>query len=162
MRNGLWLAALCVLSAALSAAGGDRPSGHQAGEATPTLIPFSWTEIKAPAFLMECKNTSDQPRRRSAYMPIAHRLDGQVVEPSGWGGSVSGDQPVLPGGIYRVVIVLNPPGSLGGASVGLDMSRLDIPNVSLTSGRHTIAFRCYGAWSEEIPFFLYRRPSESR
>ena len=66
--------------------------------AAPTLVPFYSTEITVPAFLLQCRNATQQPRRVMEYvLDTAFRLDGQVSEP-GSGDDISNLSPIPPGG----------------------------------------------------------------
>jgi hypothetical protein len=139
----------CAVAAALAIL-------HSEGPA-PIMTPFYSAEIEGPAFLLECQNSTQQPRAVWDYLyDHAWRLDGVLVDPGGVGGSIGNASPIAPNGMFRSVMVLHPSGPFSSSTRGLgpEMYGRDI-HATLTPGRHTVAFRCAGAWSQDVEFYWF-------
>ena len=107
-------------------------------------------EEKAPAFLLECWNTTQGPIRP---MPtVVLRIDGQMQS---MGYATTGPRPplVAPGGSWKEIAVLHVSRSATARSPTLGaIIRRDI-SIELTLGRHTVEFQCGGIWSDETAFY---------
>jgi hypothetical protein len=110
---------------------------------------------QGPAFMLECLNTSAAAIRAPELIrEIALRVDGKLYEHTGGlSGSFLGGIPVFePGQSWRVMLGLRQ-GSAGTKSSDFG-AVLRIPwLLPLEAGRHTIAVRCAGNWSEETEFY---------
>ena len=122
-----------------------------------TLPPAVFTETTAyPGFIVECRNTTTQPV--SPLRPIgALRLDGVVIAPTGFIGSLLGGVPpdVPPGGSFNHRVILHPDTITRTSSVGLEdtgAKRQTDWAVPLSKGRHSVAFQCLGTWTKEVSF----------
>jgi len=114
---------------------------------------FSSTRL-APAFMIECPNTSAAPLS-AVDLKVAFKIDGKEAGGSGGGGSVGGGQ-LQPGQSWKIKLELYQ-GSSGPSDPDLG-ARLSITYpYTLTAGRHVIAFRCAGNWTEEIEFYWNRK-----
>jgi hypothetical protein len=127
-------------------------SQSQGSSPKPQITPL-FLEEKAPAFLLECINTTQSPSRP---MPtIDMRIDGQVLPNGGYG--TTGPQPPLiaPGGSWKEIVVLHASHSATARSPTLGaIIRRDV-HIALkwTPGRHTVEFQCGGTWSNETAFY---------
>ncbi len=114
----------------------------------------------APAFLVDCRNTTNAgissedgawPQTRSGI-----RIDGAVLDEQTQ-VSMGVTSVVLPGGTWRELIELRQPtprapsGSGSATSWGVIMRMHMV--VPLSSGRHAIAVRCLGVWSAYLAFY---------
>jgi len=107
-----------------------------------------------PAFIVECRNTTDGPI--SPVNPIdALRLDGATIRSQGTVGSLLGGYPpdVAPGKRWNYMIVLHPGTVTRTSNVGLKpgMFKTDW-GVPMEKGSHTVAFQCAGEWTAETSF----------
>ena len=127
---------------------------------TPTLAPMfmSRSVDRGPAFFAECRNTTDFPVSSGSQVWVltrsAVRIDGAVLdEPPGGRIGVGLTTNIPPGGMWRGIIELRQ--SIGGTSwqvvIGAN-TRMPIV-VPLNTGRHTIAVRCSGVWSNDVAFY---------
>lgn len=122
----------------------------QGGIEKPQVIP-AFIEEKAPAFLLECRNTTG-----GAIRPIPQdllRIDGEVRSTGGYATTGPEAPLIAPGGSWSEVVVLHTStsGTTRSPSFGA-IRRRDIV-VELTTGRHTIEFQCGGRWSGESAFY---------
>lgn len=110
------------------------------------------TSQHEPTFMFDCRNTSAAPIRPMG-LRIATKLDGNVIESRGGGGSV-GPEPLGPAQSWKVMIVLRQKDSTNGAGQNhLGERRQVLVSLPMTIGLHRLAFRCAGNWSEEIEFY---------
>jgi len=100
-----------------------------------------------PAFRVECRNETSKPIERFNVVS-ALRFDGTLLEP-GFVGSFLGGMPapVPAGATWSEIVALAPTATAGS---GLTVRAF---HVSLLAGRHTVAFRCAGSWSEDVAFY---------
>ena len=99
-----------------------------------------------PTFRVECRNDTDHPIER-VNLITALQFDGRLLKRGSVGDSLGGPPAAAPpGSNWSEVIVLTPPTRLG---YGLSDPALQVP---LRPGRHAVAFRCAGVWSEDIQF----------
>ena len=128
-------------------------------QSLPTVTPmFMSRGVDAgPAFLIECRNTTNAPVSSSsltwAFSRNAVRVDGTVLEESGGriGPGLSTD--IQPGEMWRGIIELSQSGSGQSREVALGANVRAPLIVPLSAGRHTIAVRCSGAWSDDLAFY---------
>jgi hypothetical protein len=100
-----------------------------------------------PAFRVECRNETSQPVER-ANVVSALRYDGTLLEPGLVGSFLGGvPAPVPAGATWSEIVALAPTVPHGS---GLTVRTF---RVSLQPGRHTVAFRCAGLWSEDVAFY---------
>jgi hypothetical protein len=100
-----------------------------------------------PAFRVECRNETSQPVER-ANVVSALRFDGTLLEPGLVGSFLGGvPAPVPAGATWSEIVALAPTATSGS---GLTVRAFRVP---LQPGRHTVAFRCAGLWSEDVAFY---------
>lgn len=125
------------------------------------IVPFINRIDDGPAFFVECRNTSQVAVSSSSReWPLgAVRIDEVIVnEPEGVVGPGL-TRTVEPGDLWRGIVAFRQsassyfPAPKFGAMVRFP--RL----LKLTSGRHTIAVRCQGVWSNEIEFYWDDEPN---
>ena len=109
-----------------------------------------------PGFVIECRNSTDQPITRIENSITALRLDGEIIQSRGSIGSVLGGLPpdVPPGQKWNYVVVLHPDKVVRTSSgMGLEPGTLKTDwAVPLKKGRHTVAFQCAGDWTADASF----------
>lgn len=112
----------------------------------------------APAFLVECRNTTSEPvssgSARWPHTESAIRVDGNVLqEPPGGriGQGLAMDIP--PGSMWRGIIELRQSPSGRGWAVALGAHTRLFINVPLSAGRHTMSVKCADVWSDEVAFY---------
>jgi hypothetical protein len=126
----------------------------------PTLAPMFMSRgvDVGPAFLVECRNTTNRAVSSGSETWVltrsAVRIDGRVLdEPPGgrFGPGLTMD--IQPGGPWRGIIELRQ--STGGTSweVALGANTRVPLVVPLNAGRHTISVRCSGVWSDDTAFY---------
>ncbi len=129
-------------------------------DSTPTLAPMFMSRgvDGGPAFLVECRNTTNLAVSSGSQVWVltrsAVRIDGAVLdEPPGGriGPGLTTD--IQPGGMWRGIVELRQ--STGGTSWQVALganTRMPIV-VPLNAGLHTIAVRCSGVWSGDVAFY---------
>ena len=128
---------------------------HAQPEDKPRLVPlFSYVE-RGPAFMLECENTSSIAVRAGDLLGrLGYRVDG--VEPKtigGFAGSFLGGEPRLqPMESWRIMVALRQE-SHGTSSSDFGARFQLLWTFPLTPGRHTLAIRCLGNWSDELEFY---------
>jgi hypothetical protein len=125
----------------------------QSGVSKPQVTP-AFLEERAPAFILECTNTTGTPIRPGRTGDMM-RIDGQVRCCNGYATSGPQSPLIAPGGSWKELIVLHAGHSATarGPSLGA-MIRSDATiDIELTPGRHTVEFQCGGAWSDENAFY---------
>jgi len=100
-----------------------------------------------PAFRVECRNETSQPVER-ANVVSALRFDGTLLEPGFVGSFLGGPPAPVPAGATWSETVALAPAATHGSGLTVRAFR-----VSLQPGRHTVAFRCAGLWSEDVAFY---------
>jgi hypothetical protein len=123
----------------------------QGGTAKPQVTPVFFEE-KAPAFLLECRNTTQgaiRPMRTGDMM----RIDGQLPTASGYGTSGPQQPLIEPGGSWKEIAVLHASRSVTARTPSFGAIIRSDSSVVLTPGRHTVAFQCGGTWSDESAFY---------
>jgi hypothetical protein len=100
-----------------------------------------------PTFRVECRNNTSQPVER-VNVVSALRFDGTLLEPGLVGSFLGGPPaPVPSGSTWSEIVSLAPAGT---HRSGLTVRAFHVP---LQPGRHTVAFRCAGLWSEDVVFY---------
>ena len=130
-----------------------------AQSAAPTVVPMFMSRAAdvGPAFFIECRNTTSAPESSGslvwALTRSAVRLDGTVLEESGGriGPGLTMDIP--PGALWRGIIELRQSTSGPSWAVALGANVRAPLTVPLSAGRHTIAVRCSGTWSDDVTFY---------
>ena len=121
----------------------------------PRAVPLFSNVEQGPAFMVECVNTSARVISViELIQEIALKVDGKLYEPTGGiAGSFLGDEPVFwPAERWRIMLGLRQ--GLTGTKSADFAAVLRTPwLLPLQAGRHTIAFRCVGTWSEELEFY---------
>lgn len=131
--------------------------------ATPTVAPLFMSRgvDVGPAFFVECRNTRSAAVSSGApswaLTDSAIRVDGSILaEPPGGriGPGLTTDIP--PGGIWRGIIELrqSPRGTGWPVASGAN-ARMSVFE-PLRSGRHAMAVRCAGVWSDDVMFYWER------
>jgi hypothetical protein len=124
----------------------------------PTVTPFFMSrEVEGgPAFLVECRNTTNTGISSGsdtwALARSAIRIDGTVLDEQGRiGPGLTMDIP--PGGTWRGIIELRQavPRTSHATALGANVRMPTV--VPLSAGRHTISVRCVGVWSTDLPFY---------
>jgi hypothetical protein len=135
----------------------------QRGSSAPTVAPLFMSRgvDNGPAFLVECRNTTNAAvssgSRAWVLTRSAVRVDGGILdEPPGGELGPGLTMDVQPGGIWRGIIELRQSASGQSWAVALGaQTRMPIV-VPLNAGRHTIAVRCNGVWSDDASFYWER------
>ena len=134
----------------------------QPGSATskPTVVPMfmASADNRGPAFFIECINTTDRMISSGSDVWVltnsAIRLDGQILNDEGGRVGPGLTTEVRPGATWRGIVELEQSrrdSSFGVAFGALVRAPLLVPMIA---GRHTIAVRCNGTWSEDVPFLI--------
>jgi hypothetical protein len=131
--------------------------------ATTRVSPLFSRLEDGPTFMLECTNTSSVP-----LDPIdesgneAIRLDGRVsLHEGGVGGShIIGQPKVAPNASWRKVFPLVQPNSHSTGTGTLGASLRGGWFMPLSAGRHTLAIRCAGTWSNEVDFYWDDQPPQ--
>ena len=117
--------------------------------AVPTLRAAPVVPSRGPfaTFQVECRNDSSQPIERVNAVS-ALRFDGHIQEPGFVGSFLGGPPAPIPGHstwseTVSLMPISPPVSSSGGRAF----------RVSLEPGRHTVAFRCAGLWSDVVQFY---------
>jgi hypothetical protein len=111
-----------------------------------------------PAFVVECRNTTGSPVSSGSEVWVVSRsslkVDGTSLdEPTGGRIGVGLTTEVPRDGIWRGIIELPQSSSRRGSEVALGaLVRVPVV-VPLAAGRHTIAVRCNGIWSDDLVFY---------
>jgi hypothetical protein len=135
MRRVSWLLLSLLISGSCKAA----VPTLRAAPVLPSRGPFA-------TFQVECRNDSSQPVERVDAVS-ALRFDGHMQEPGFVGSFLGGPPAPAPGhSTWSETVALMPIPSSGSSSGGRAF------RVSLQPGRHTVAFRCAGLWSDEVQF----------
>jgi hypothetical protein len=112
-----------------------------------------------PAFLIECRNFTDAAISSGsltwASTRSAIRIDGAVLDEQGRiGPGLTTEIP--PGGTWRGIIELRQAAPRTSYAVAFGANVRMPTVVPLMAGRHAIAVRCSGVWSDELPFYWER------
>ncbi len=123
----------------------------------PTVTPFFMSrEVEGgPAFMVECRNTTDSGISSGsdtwALARSAIRIDGIALDDRmriGPGLTME----IPPGGTWRGIIELRQEaGTSYATALGANVRMPTV--VALSAGRHAIAVRCAGVWSADLPFY---------
>jgi len=101
---------------------------------------------RLPTFRVECRNDTAQPVERVNVIDMA-RLDGTVLAGHAVRDSLGGPPP--PGGVSTwIELIALAPLETRGFDIGIPTL-----HVLLQPGRHAVAFRCAGVWSEDAVFY---------
>jgi hypothetical protein len=100
-----------------------------------------------PLFQVECRNETSQPVERVGALS-ALRFDGGILEPGFVGSFLGGPPAQVPSRSTWTETVSVAP--IGSKTSGVGVRAFQ---VSLQPGRHSVAFRCAGLWSEEVQFY---------
>jgi hypothetical protein len=142
-----------ALAATFDAKTGQLPSPK------PLVAPFFSLELEAlgPAFFIECRNFTSTALSSASRDWVesrdAVRIDGLTLAESGGVIGPGLSQPIPPGGIWRGIVELRstPAGTSFAVALGANVR---MPLIEpLKPGRHVIAVRCLGKWSDDLPFF---------
>jgi hypothetical protein len=124
----------------------------------PSVTPFFMSSLRVagPAFFVACENTTGRSISSGSDVWVlskrAIRLDGSTLSDTEGRIGPGLAQNVEPGATWRGIIELrqavNP--SWAVAFGALVRAPLTVP---LETGRHTIAVRCAGVWSDDTPFY---------
>jgi hypothetical protein len=122
----------------------------------PQISPFFDRLDDGPAFFVECRNTTGQTLSSGAVtFREALRIDGMVVlEPPRLSGTLPGLRTdVAPGETWRGILAL--PQSKRSFTPAVKFGALlrEVRVVATGEGKHTIAVRCGGVWSDEFTFY---------
>ena len=133
---------------------------HQPTPAKPIVEPLFLSRGVdiAPAFLVECRNTTNEAvssgSSRWPHTESAIRVDGSVLlEPPGGRIGQGLTMDIQPGAMWRGIIELWQSPSGRGWAVALGVHTRMFINVPLSAGRHTISVRCGDVWSDDVAFY---------
>lgn len=123
----------------------------------PTVTPMFMSD-DGPAFFIECRNTTNAPVSSGsptwAFVRSAVRLDGTVLKELSGGRIGPGlTMDIQPGAMWRGIIELRQSASGQSRAVAFGANVRAPLTVPLSAGRHTIAVRCSGAWSDDLVFY---------
>jgi hypothetical protein len=122
----------------------------------PALTPAMSAQATGPQFTLDCPNPlAHSLPEIDVLNDIVLRLDGRERPPSG--GTVGsilgtpGEDPVIePGAAVRIHFILAQDAK-GGVRSGQFRARFTVSRlVPLVAGRHRVAIRCLGQWSNEV------------
>jgi hypothetical protein len=119
----------------------------------PRITPFFSRLENGPAFMVECRNTTAQSIMSNApFWDMGYRVDGKSPEPRGRIGPGLGG-PVGAGEPWRGILSLRqaPPEDSPATALGAYVRATELEPIR--AGRHTIAIRCGGVWSEDAQFY---------
>ena len=121
----------------------------------PRLVPLFSNVEQAPAFMVECVNTSAAPiSAMELIQEVAIKVDGKLFERTGGiAGSFLGGEPLfVPSERWRMMVGLRQ-GLIGTMSANFGAVLRTPWVLPLTAGRHSVAVRCVGNWSDEVEFW---------
>ena len=125
--------------------------------AKPTIAPYFDRIDDGPGFFVECVNTESATiSSGSSFWPSTDkniRLDGRVLEPSGYLLGPGLTMQVEPGQQWRGIIVLRQSEQSYFPAVKFGALRRSAAVRPLAEGRHTIAVKCGEAWSDDLAFY---------
>jgi hypothetical protein len=137
------------------------PAVFQVPSAKPTLTPlFLPRDVgEGPAFFVECRNTTGATVSSGAVIwassRSAIRIDGKELEELTGGQIGQGlTTQVLPGDAWKGILELPQTAPRNSRPVAFGALTRRIEFVPLDPGRHTIAVRCSGIWSDDAIFYL--------
>ena len=118
-----------------------------------TLAPFFSVLEDGPTFVLQCVNTSKTPIVGDVG-PDGLRVDGKVLMREGGiiASFIGGTPTFRPGDTWRVIVPLSQGNTGRGRSSGAGVNYRAGWTLPLQSGRHTVAMRCAGNWTNEIDF----------
>ena len=130
------------------------------GPTTTKLLSLFSRNEDGPAFILECTNSSSVAV--DAMEEFAHeaiRLDGKLYEHEGGViGSLMGRRVFEPQSSWRKVFPLSQTNqSKGTTTLGAEFRGGWF--MPIAAGRHTLAVRCAGAWSNEVEFYWDDQPA---
>jgi hypothetical protein len=129
-------------------------SSTDASGPKPRITPFFSNIESGPAFMVECLNTTRQPIMSNArFWELAYRVDGKTPDPKGTIGPGLG-MLVQPGEPWRGILTLRQSQRGGSPSTVLGALVRATELQPIEPGRHRIAIRCGGVWSEDAEFYL--------
>jgi hypothetical protein len=106
----------------------------------------------AVAFVVECRNGTSKPVRPGAEQTVQMWLDGSLYHSPGYGHMGGLSAPIPPDETWRELVNLQPPvGASGRTFSGL--ANETFVSMDLAPGRHSVAFECGGARSDDVTFF---------
>lgn len=125
----------------------------------PLVAPFFSLEPEplGPAFFIECRNFTSTALSSASRDWVesrdAVRIDGLTLAESGGLIGPGLSQPIAPGGIWRGIVEFRP--TPGGTAFAVALgANVRMPLIEpLEPGRHVIAVRCLGEWSDDLRFF---------
>lgn len=130
-------------------------AGRVAHAQDATLVPFFSVLEDGPTFVLHCVNTSKSPIIGDVG-PDGLRVDGKILNREGGviSSFIGGVPTFAPGDTWRVIVPLSQSNSgRGGRSHGAGVNYRAGWQLPLRAGRHTVAMRCGGRWSNEIEFY---------
>lgn len=121
----------------------------------PVAVPLFSNVERGPAFMLHCVNTG--PVAAPVFQVIremALRVDGTVHTLTGAiGGVFAGGEPILePMQTWRIMVGLRQ-GNTGTMTADFGASIRSPWFFPLAPGRHTLAIRCLGNWSDDVEFY---------
>lgn len=110
----------------------------------PMVIPFL-SEVDGSGFVVDCLRRADEP---PGPPKLDIRVDG-AIQPQPTRGSTGG---VAPGQAWRALVTIHQESPASGAGLGFQIHRQIV--IRLTTGSHTISFRCGPEWSPDVAFYF--------
>ena len=143
--------AVALLLAAISALvlGGQEPQEP----AKPRIVPFFSRIENGPGFFVECSNRTAVTVSSATFIwQLAVRIDGTVHEPEpGVGPGFTTD--VAPGGTFRGIVILRQSSLTYFPAPKFTAMVRSARLLPLSPGRHLIAVRCGGSWSDDVDVY---------
>jgi hypothetical protein len=126
----------------------------QAQTMKPGVMPFfsNGPGSGAVVFVVECRNGTSKPVRPGAEQTVQLWLDGELYHAPGYGHMGGLSAPIPPGESWRELVALQPMVGASGRTLSGLANQMYI-SMDLASGRHSVAFECGGARSDDVLFF---------
>ena len=133
--------------------------GPSLSSSRPRVTPVFWAGQGSPAFAVECANESGVSRELPPLVGASNsiRLDGVVLAGRGVAGSVitrPGENLEVAAGkpFTQIVLFGDSPGRALDFQPQAGTVLIIALGIAPTPGQHSVAFRCWSEWSQEVPF----------
>jgi len=120
----------------------------------PQISPFFDRLDDGPAFFVECRNTSGRTLSSGAItFRDGLRIDGTVVPKPRWEPMPGLRTDVPPGETWRGILALPQSDRPFTPAVKFGALLREARVLPIREGKHTVAVRCGGVWSDEFTFY---------